>query len=101
MGQQCEENLHFLPALLNVADVIDYESLEAIQFLELLLQSQIDFGPQQSLYQQGAGRKQNPAPQQNQLLAQSTDQMGFPAPRVTESQDVLGTIQKRPFQQAL
>ena len=39
------------------------------------LQSQIDFGPQQSLYQQGAGRKQNPAPQQNQLLAQSTDQI--------------------------
>ena len=53
MGQQCEENLHFLPALLNVADVIDYESLEAIQFLELLLQSQIDFGPQQSLVPAG------------------------------------------------
>ena len=99
MGQQCEENFHFLPTLLNVADVIDYESLKAIQFLELLLQGQIDFGPQQSLYQQGAGREQNPAPQQNQLLAQSTDQMRLAASRVAESQDVLGAIQKRTFQQ--
>ena len=50
-GQQGEEHFHFLPALLHVADVVQYEHVEAVELFEFLLQPQVALRRQQLPYQ--------------------------------------------------
>ena len=70
--QKSEQNLHLLSALLNVAQVVDDQALEAAQLLDQFRKTQVAFGDQQLLNQQAARREQHTVTLKNQLLRQRT-----------------------------
>ena len=61
MRQKREQNLHFLPVLLHVANVVNDQRLKSIELFEFLFQGQLDLGSKQPLYQQRTGGEQHSA----------------------------------------
>ena len=71
-GEQREQHLHLLAALLHIAQVVDDQAVEPRQPLDQLRQPQVPLGDQKLLHQQAAGRQQNRSSPLNQLLPQRT-----------------------------
>ena len=46
MGQQGEQDFHFVTALLHIAEVVNYQGLISIQPLQFFLQPEFGFGQQ-------------------------------------------------------
>lgn len=101
LGQQREQHLHFLPGLLDIAQIIDDQHFVASQFLQNPRQAQIPFGDQQILHQQTARNKIDPPPLANQFLAQGRRKMGLATARISKKQSVLSAIQKGSLQQGI
>ena len=70
--QKCEQNLHLFATLLDVAKIVDDQTLEARQLLDQFWQTQIPLCNQQLLNQQTACRKLQTATKKNQLFRQRT-----------------------------
>lgn len=58
-GQQRKEHFHFVPVVLDVTDVVEDQTFEAIELGKFLRQPQIALGRQQPLHQCGSGCKQD------------------------------------------
>jgi len=77
LGQKGEQHLHFLPALLDVSQVIQDDDLEAVQATQLALQFVISFGAQQPSDQLEGGDEQDTVVALHPFVAQPGDQVSF------------------------
>ena len=73
VGEQSEEHLHFVTAVLNVTDVIDDESVELVESLEFLLQPELGLGPQESLDQQRTWSEVDSPTLQDEFMTEGTE----------------------------
>ena len=63
LGQEGEQHLHLLAALLHVADVVEHHDAEAIEAAQLPLQLQVALGAQEPRDErEGRGEQHAPAP---------------------------------------
>ena len=69
LGQQAEEHLHLLPALLHVAQVIQDQDLVPREALEQPAEPQVPLGRQQVLHHQAAVAGVDPSPATDQFLS--------------------------------
>jgi len=99
VGQQGKQHLHLLAAVLDIADVVDDQTILLAQALQGTRQRQVTPSGEQLLHQQVAGSEQDPPTLLNQRLSQGTQQMGLAAARVAEGQHVLGAVEEGTFQQ--
>ena len=84
MRQQVEEDFHLVPVLLDVADVVDDERVEAAQLFQLAGQIQIALGHQQLLHEHVTTTEKDPTVLVDQLLADGTQQMRLAAAGLAE-----------------
>src|ERR1700693_670952 len=99
-GQEGEEDLHLLAALLDVADVVEEDGLEAVQALELGGKPQVTLGGEQSLDDLESRREEDGTSLSNQLRAERAEQVGLARSRVTQGDYVDGAIEKGSIAQA-
>src|SRR5207249_3296444 len=95
LGQEGEEHLHLLPALLDVADVVQDEALEAIELLQFSGQPKVSLGGQQTLHQLEGWREQDRSSTPGQLLAQRAHEVRLARSWVAEEKNVGGCIEER------
>ena len=92
LGEEREQDFHFISVVLDVADVVDDERVVACQAFEEPLEAQVLFGPQELLDQQAAGREIHAPAALNQFMADGTQQVGLATAGVAEGQDVLAPV---------
>jgi len=80
LGQEGEQNLHLLLALLDVAQIVEDDDLEAVEAPEFPLQLIVPLGAQQATDQLEGGGEENAEAVLDPLVAQRRSEMGFDAP---------------------
>ena len=99
LGQEGEEHLHLVAALLHIPDVIEDDRVVAVQLPELLLQPQFALGPEQPLHQRVGRREEHPPPAAHQLMADRARHVGLATTGQTEEQHVLPALHEASFAQ--
>ncbi|VVE86073.1 hypothetical protein PSP31121_05712 [Pandoraea sputorum] len=74
--------------MLDVTDVIENETLEAIELGQFLRQAQIAFGGQQTLHERRGGREQYRATKFDQGVSQGAGEMALARARAADGHDV-------------
>lgn len=101
VGQEVEEQLHFVTPMLHVTQLINNDQVELVQTFELLLQTKILTSTQQTLHQPGAWGEQYVQPvTHHQFAPQSGGEMSLATPRQTETEQVFPIFDERSVQQA-
>ena len=72
MRQQGKQHLHFLPTLLDVAQIVDQQRIVLVQFLQLALEPELGLGDQQPLNQHGTRAEGDREAAMNQFVGQGT-----------------------------
>src|SRR6185312_4301891 len=90
---------HLLPALLDVAQIIDEQRLKARQTLEHPRQAEVSFGRKQLLHENRSRGVEHPASLAHEQMTKRTEKMGFAAAGIAERQHVLASIQEGAFLQ--
>jgi hypothetical protein len=85
--------------LRDVTDVVDDKPVELGQPLELFVEPEFLFGPQQLLYELAAGREVDGPAGLNEFLADGAQQMGLAAAGLAEGEDVLFALEEAAFEQ--
>ena len=100
-GQEGEKDFPLLATLLHIADVIEEDAGEAIQFCQFLGQAQVALGSEQPLHQGRGGRPQDGMARLGQLIGHGGQGMTFAAPRLANDDDVGRIFEERPAFEAV
>ena len=92
LGEEGEEHLHLGAVLLDVAEVVEDDGVEAIEALELSLEEEIAAGDEQPLDKRVGRREQDPVAALDQLVADGADDVTLAAAWQAEGEHVLGAI---------
>ena len=85
-GQEGEQYLHFLAALLNIADVIQDNHHKTIKPFELVFQFMVSFGPQERFHQLEGWGEQDLNIALDPFVSQGRGQMGFAGARLAKNE---------------
>ena len=87
-SQQGEQHFHLSAVVLYVADVVEYQTFDAIEPAQLPRQPQIALGFQQPLDQRGHRRKQYRVPEPRESVPKRRDHMSLAGPGMSEHAQV-------------
>jgi len=91
-GEEREEDLHLVAALLHIADVVEDHSVVGIERGELLLEAQIALGGEQSLDEREGRGEEDAVAALNELVADRADEVRLAASRQPEREDVVAAL---------
>lgn len=92
--EECEEHLHLVATLLDVADVVEDDGVETVQQRELLFEAQVALGGEQPLYQGVRGGEQDAVAPQYKLVADGADEVRLAATWQAEGEDVVAALSR-------
>ena len=100
LSEEGEQDLHFLAGLLDVADIVEDDDVEAFEFGECGRQFQVAFGREQLRHQfERRGKHHLQLMSLDPLATEGGDQMRFAAPRQTEAQQIVAAANQVTGQQ--
>ena len=76
-SEQSEEHLHFVARLLDIADVIEDQNVEAIEMAEFLLEEQVAFSTQEVVHETIGGGEEDTKPGVDELVSNGCSEMCF------------------------
>lgn len=95
-GEQGEQDLHLIAVMLNVADVVEHETVEAVELRQELRQAQVTLGSQEPL---DKARRRSPidrVPLEHEFVAKGGDEMALAHSRFAHGDDVDRLCQEGP-----
>lgn len=95
LGEEREEHLHLVAALLHVANVVEDDHVEAVERGEFALEAEISFRSEEALDEGERGREKNPVTALDELVTNRANHVGFASPGETEHEQVFGTLDER------
>ena len=101
LSQQGEQDLHLGPVLLDIADIVQQQAVDAVQALQFPRQAQVALGFQQPFHQLGHRREQHRVALAHQLIPQRRHGVGLPGTGIAKEAHVRGPRQKLPAWQAM
>src|SRR6266852_2291227 len=91
-GQQRKEHLHFLPALLDVTQVVEDQHFKTIQAAQFTLELQVALGAQELAAHAVGGREQHTPLALNEFVAHRGSKVRLASAGQTKDQQVFGPI---------
>ena len=77
LGEQGEQHFHLRAVVLNIADVVQYQALDAIELPEFAREAQIALGLEQSFHQRGHRHEQHRVALAHEFVAEGGHDMGL------------------------
>jgi hypothetical protein len=77
LSKECEEHFHFLAVLLDVANSVDDDGIDAIEPPQHRFQVQVSLGRQEARYQLVRKREVHPEASLDELVTHGRHQMGL------------------------
>src|SRR6185437_176016 len=90
LSEERKEDFHFCPVVLNVSDVIERETLEVVEALELASKPEVSLGIQQSLHEAGHRGEQDRMAVFHQRSTQRRHHMRIAGPGMADQAHVSG-----------
>ena len=93
-GEQGEEHFHLFSGLLDVADVVKDQDIEAVEFAELLLKQEVPLGTQQVIDEAKGRGEEHAASTLDQFVPNCGGEVSFPSAGQAKNQQILTAVYK-------
>jgi hypothetical protein len=92
LGEEREEDFHLLAALLDVADVVEDDGVEAVEGGELLLEPEVTLGSKETLHERERRREEHAVAALDELVPERADEVRLASAGQSEGQDVVASL---------